>query len=183
MIAFVTTVSVWGVVLTEPQGANKKGNAAASAAASTTSTTASSGLADPSTTTTTEQQPPTPTPATPITPMHQNSFASQKNSNLLPLQPPPPNPLNPSSLEPFGSLVDANTEFNGMNLDFADLGNGSDVLDTFDFDSFLETEGDGGMGGVGGLGGVGGFDVNYAFGEGGGGGVEGLEAGEGGGMP
>jgi len=50
-----------------------------------------------------------------------------------------------------------------MNMDFANL-DGTDVLDTFDFEQFLNTNGDDSMAG---------FDANIAFGDGG----FGLEAG------
>lgn len=42
---------------------------------------------------------------------------------------------------PFGSL-DGGDQFSTMNLDFSNL-DGPDVLDQFDFDSFLNTNGEG----------------------------------------
>lgn len=59
------------------------------------------------------------------------------------------------------SVLTNHVQFPGMNLDFAGL-EGPDVLDNFDFDSFLNNEaGDGGFG----------FDANMGFGD------TGLEAG------
>lgn len=56
--------------------------------------------------------------------------------------------------QPFGSL--GGDDLTGMNMDFANL-DGTDVLDNFDFDSFLNTnDGDPGLG----------FDANFAFGDG-----------------
>jgi hypothetical protein len=105
------------------------------------------------------EQPPTPTPATPITPMNQNSFqkqqiapngmpngaqSQQQAQNQQPNQggngvPPPAPDMN----GPFGSsggLVGEDSYNNTMNLEYAELGTGGgDVLDNFDFDSFLET--------------------------------------------
>ncbi|KAK3653351.1 hypothetical protein LTR56_004555 [Elasticomyces elasticus] len=117
------------------------------------------------------EAPPTPTPQTPITPMHQNSFNHNQNKGMpngqgpLPQQGQPPQNQNNQQQavqppqqtmmdQPFGSLDD-NT-FGGMSMDFgADLG--GDVLDNFDFDSFLNTgDGDPGLG----------FDANFAFGDG-----------------
>ena len=87
-------------------------------------------------------------------PQQQQQQQQQQNA----IQPPPPQDM------PFGNGLDGN-QFD-MNMDFADLGTGGDVLDNFDFDSFLNTEDTGGLG----------FDPNFGFGEGG------LEAG-GEGMP
>jgi hypothetical protein len=115
------------------------------------------------------EAPPTPTPATPITPMNVNSF--NKNQQLQNGQPPnaqaqpgqpQPNQQNqsqpgavqaPPDMPPFGNLDD---NFSNINMDFANL-EGGDVLDNFDFDSFLNTGAD-----DGGLG----FDANFAFGDG-----------------
>lgn len=102
--------------------------------------------------------------------MNHNSFAHNQNKGMPNGQQPPqhgqppqnqPQPVQqpPSIMDPpFGSL-DADG-FGGMNMDFAGL-EGGDVLDNFDFDSFLNTGGDGDPG----LG----FDANFAF--------DGLEAG------
>lgn len=46
--------------------------------------------------------------------------------------------------QPFGSLADANGGFQDMSMDFGPL-DGGDVLDNFDFDSFLNNGEDGGM--------------------------------------
>ncbi|KAF2493984.1 hypothetical protein BU16DRAFT_540518 [Lophium mytilinum] len=109
---------------------------------------------------------PTPTPSTPITPMNANSFnPSQKNgqqgnvqsqqSVAAPApqvqQPPMDNPG-----APFGNLGE---EFNGLDFPAVD---GPDVLENFDFDSFLHTEDTGAFGPLGG-------DFNF--------GLDGVEAG------
>ncbi|KAK3115932.1 hypothetical protein LTR53_004263 [Teratosphaeriaceae sp. CCFEE 6253] len=125
------------------------------------------------------EAPPTPTPATPITPMHQNSFNHSQNKGLpngqppsnaaqqqqqpgpppLPpqnapqaLQQPPPPPPQSMLDPPFGNL-----DADGFNIgDFGNL-EGGDVLDNFDFDSFLNTNDvDPGLG----------FDASFAFGDG-----------------
>ncbi|RMY64574.1 hypothetical protein D0864_12316 [Hortaea werneckii] len=124
------------------------------------------------------EAPPTPTPATPITPMHQNSFNHAQNQKLpngqQPPQPPnqPPQQNGPPQQQqqapppsqdpnaggipsaPFGNLGGPDDGFGNMNLDFAGI-DGGDVLDNFDFDSFLNTNDDGN--------GLGGFDANFAF--------------------
>jgi hypothetical protein len=109
------------------------------------------------------EQPPTPTPATPITPMNPNSFQNkqqiapngmpngaqqqqpqhqqQPNQNSNGVQQPPPDMGGP-----FGGSGNLGDEGFGLNMDFADVSaGGGDVLDNFDFDSFLNTD-DGGMG-------------------------------------
>jgi hypothetical protein len=53
---------------------------------------------------------------------------------------------------PFGDLGGDGTQFS--NMDFAALDTG-DVLDNFDFDSFLNNNDEGGLG----------FDANFAFGD------------------
>jgi hypothetical protein len=111
------------------------------------------------------EQPPTPTPATPITPMNPNSFGQkqqiapngmpngaqqqqpqhpqQPNQNSNGVQQPPPDMGGPFGGS--GNLVD-NEGFGGLSMDFADVSaGGGDVLDNFDFDSFLNTD-DAGMG-------------------------------------
>ncbi|KAL9075776.1 MAG: hypothetical protein Q9157_003905, partial [Trypethelium eluteriae] len=115
------------------KAASKKG----SAAAGTTPATES-------------QEPPTPTPPTPITPMHGNSFNPQQQKNGAGPQPPPnanasqppasapapqPPPIDANAGAPFGDM--GNPDLTNLNLDFAPLGE-SDVLDSFDFDSFLQ---------------------------------------------
>ncbi|TKA68895.1 hypothetical protein B0A55_08398 [Friedmanniomyces simplex] len=113
------------------------------------------------------EAPPTPTPATPITPMHQNSFNHNQNKAMPNGQQPPqqgqppqnqpaqPQPVQPHPSmmdQPFGSLEAENF---GMNMDFATL-EGGDVLDNFDFDSFLNNpDGDQSLG----------FDTNFPFGD------------------
>lgn len=106
------------------------------------------------------EQPPTPTPATPITPMNPNSFQKQQiapsgmpngaqqqqpqhqqqpnqNSNGVQQQQAPTDMAGPFGGS--GNLV--GDESFGINMDFADVGAASgDVLDTFDFDSFLNED-------------------------------------------
>lgn len=143
--------------LTAEQGAaNKKGGAAPNATPASES-----------------EQPPTPTPATPITPMNPNSFGkgqqlpngqaasaqqanaqahSQNQQQQNAVQPPAAGGQ-PDMNAPFGSLD--NNQFPDMNLDFTL--EGGDVLDNFDFDSFLnESDGDGAFA----------FDAQLAFGDG-----------------
>ncbi|KAF2839470.1 hypothetical protein M501DRAFT_804099 [Patellaria atrata CBS 101060] len=97
------------------------------------------------------EPPPTPTPSTPITPMHQNSFApAQKNGvqqNNVQAQsqnatnaPAVAPQLDPTSMPNFGDL--GSSDANQFSLDFGSL-DGPDVLENFDFDSFLHTGDDG----------------------------------------
>jgi len=110
------------------------------------------------------EQPPTPTPATPITPMNQNSFQKQQiapnggmpNGSQQQQQQqqqaqnqqanqggngaPPPAPDMNGPFGGSGNLVGEDSYNGNMNLEYAELGTGGgDVLDNFDFDSFLET--------------------------------------------
>ncbi|KAF2753165.1 hypothetical protein EJ05DRAFT_490377 [Pseudovirgaria hyperparasitica] len=90
--------------------------------------------------------PPTPTPSTPITPMHASSFAKngQPQGGNNPNQQQTSQPaqqvvqpsMDPNAGAPFGT-IDSND--GGMDLNFGSL-DGPDVLETFDFDSFLHTE-------------------------------------------
>ncbi|TVY58290.1 Transcriptional activator somA [Lachnellula cervina] len=89
---------------------------------------------------------PTPTPQTPITPVHASSF--QKNQQNGAVQPtngqPAPAPVNTGVPAPDLNFDMGNTfaEFQPLG-DFAQPGNGSmDVLQDFDFDSFLHQDGD-----------------------------------------
>jgi hypothetical protein len=112
------------------------------------------------------EPPPTTTPSTPITPQHPNSFNSQKGPNAAaPAAPPtsapvpqgPPQPQQPDPTQvggfadmgmgsdvsyPFSSSgihhTDPTSQQN-FNLDFSTLDTG-DVLENFDFDSFLNTD-------------------------------------------
>lgn len=61
-------------------------------------------------------------------------------------QPPAPD-MNPPPFGGSGNLV-GDDQFGSMNMEFADIGGGNgDVLDSFDFDSFLNTDDNlGGMG-------------------------------------
>ncbi|GAB7353256.1 hypothetical protein MBLNU459_g3765t1 [Dothideomycetes sp. NU459] len=109
------------------------------------------------------EAPPTPTPAPPITP-------TQANANFPPKSGPGPAAAQNAMVQqnqpdmgvgsgPFGHL-DGN-DFNSLSFDIGPM-DGTDVLDNFDFDSFLTNgDGDGSFG----------FDANIAFGDGG------LEAG------
>lgn len=113
-----------------------------------------------------ENAPPTPTPPPPVTPSNAQAFSNNKNlpmQNGAPGQGPPQNngqqqnnvqPQVPDmNNAPFGDL-NGTDQFTGM--DFANLDSG-DVLDNFDFDSFLNNTGgdDTGLG----------FDANFAFGD------------------
>ncbi|MCJ1287256.1 hypothetical protein MMC26_006604 [Xylographa opegraphella] len=95
-----------------------------------------------------EIPPPTPTPSTPITPMHEKSFSSQKNGNSqtggsnaqaptsvpAPATVPQPQP-EPNFMPPFGTMdIDPS-----MDMTFGNIDNG-EVLEQFDFDSFLDSE-------------------------------------------
>ncbi|KAL9094025.1 MAG: hypothetical protein Q9165_003695 [Trypethelium subeluteriae] len=117
------------------KAASKKGGAAAGATPATES-----------------QDPPANTPSTPITPMHGSSFSQQQQKNgtgpqpqpsANASQPPPaapapqPPPIDANAGAPFGDISSA--DLNNLNLDFAPLGD-ADVLDNFDFDSFLQPE-------------------------------------------
>ncbi|KAK4503719.1 hypothetical protein PRZ48_004634 [Zasmidium cellare] len=106
--------------------------------------------------------PPTPTPPPPMTPNNAASF--NKNGQLPNGQPTPAqqNTTQPPGAPPVQQVPDMNAgPFGNIggddfgNMDFADLGSG-DVLDNFDFDSFLNNTGDNdGLA----------FDANFAFGD------------------
>ncbi|KAL4792726.1 hypothetical protein BDV19DRAFT_246658 [Aspergillus venezuelensis] len=95
------------------------------------------------------EQPPTPTPATPITPQHHQSFnksGANATTGAPPqptsapaqqtlVQPPPPDQTQPS----FGDL--AMNDPSAFSLDFSALEN-PDILENFDFDTFLNTDTD-----------------------------------------
>lgn len=112
--------------------------------------------------------PPTPTPQAPQTPQNAASFNQNKNmamANGVPGAGQPPNTGQPGAPpvqqpgtdmngQPFGNLGGNDDGFGPM--DFASLDTG-DVLDNFDFDSFLNSNGDNDLGG---------FDANFAFGDG-----------------
>ncbi|KAK4555924.1 hypothetical protein LTR86_007144 [Recurvomyces mirabilis] len=159
---------------------NKKGDAGKKGNAKKGGQTGVTPASEPS------EQPPTPTPATPATPHNpNNAFAHNHNKNLqngnqVGQQNPPPMPpqqqmpqdLNNPSFGHLGATggPGGGPDDFGVGLNIGDFSNleGTDVLDTFDFDTFLNNDGD-----VGGFGGVGFADL--AFGDGGG-----LEAGGGG---
>ncbi|KAF4302131.1 cAMP-dependent protein kinase pathway protein [Botryosphaeria dothidea] len=124
--------------LTKPQtggAGNKKG--------STTGATPASDAENP---------PPTPTPSTPSAPMQQkksisNPSATAQQPNPQQQQPPAPAnqppqvpaqpPMDPNANAPFGDL--GNNDNGGFNLDFGSMDSG-DVLENFDFDTFLHTD-------------------------------------------
>ncbi|OCL08722.1 hypothetical protein AOQ84DRAFT_292579 [Glonium stellatum] len=106
----------------------------------------------------------TPTPSTPITPVHHNSFSKLQNGagqqpNVQPQAPAAASapPVQPAPMDtngaPFGSIG----EDNGFDLGFGPL-DGPDVLENFDFDSFLHTEDNGTFGSLGNDFGFGGTD-------------------------
>lgn len=104
-----------------------------------------------------DQPPPTPTASTPITPMHNQTFGNQKNGTGPQNQPPAaaaqpaaPPPMDPVA-QPFGALDNevnsyspvlhhkhTNVLQNFGTLDFTM--DGDNVLENFDFDSFLHTD-------------------------------------------
>jgi len=106
--------------------------------------------------------PPTPTPPPPVTPNNAASFNQNKNLQMQNGQPGPGAQQNHNGNQvqapapdmgmgaPFGDLG-GDGQFTGM--DFANLDSG-DVLDNFDFDSFLNNNDDAGLA----------FDANFAFG-------------------
>ncbi|KAF2430138.1 hypothetical protein EJ08DRAFT_661108 [Tothia fuscella] len=109
-----------------PKG-KKEGGAAKKKAPAKKNAAAATPAADAS------EPPPTPTPSTPITPMNQASFNNNKNGpHAQPNQVPPPQqqPMDVTGT-PFGDNLDGGFG----NLDFAV--DGPDVLENFDFDSFL----------------------------------------------
>jgi hypothetical protein len=81
------------------------------------------------------EEAPTPTPSTPITPMHAKSFNPNGQPQQAPQQPPQaqaPSQQPIGNDAPFGNLT-------GLNF-----GDGDAALENFDFDSFLNTDGDSG---------------------------------------
>ena len=133
--------------------ANPKGKKAKEAAADTANNrkkpakkgSQAANAADP-------EPPATPTPSTPITPQHPNSFnggAGAKGQPNAPGQPaaPPPQMQQPQMQPPMGDFNEFDSGQN-FNLDFSTL-DSQDVLENFDFDSFLNTttEGDFNFGG------------------------------------
>ncbi|KAI9719269.1 MAG: hypothetical protein M1812_003599 [Candelaria pacifica] len=143
----------------KPKRPTKKG--------STTTAATPSAEADPA---------PTPTPSTPITPQNANSFSLQKGQNgpgqtgntqaptsaQVPATLAQPQPEQ-NHVGGFGSMDDSNNA--GFDLTFGSLDTG-DVLESFDFDSYL-TEGDA-------TGGPFNFDPSLTFGN-----PDGVEAGTG----
>ncbi|PYI04495.1 hypothetical protein BO78DRAFT_170880 [Aspergillus sclerotiicarbonarius CBS 121057] len=94
------------------------------------------------------EHPPTPTPSTPITPQHPNSFnkTGANATTSAPPQPtsaPAPQPLvqqpPDQTQQPFNDL--SIPDASAFNLDFSALEN-PDILENFDFDTFLNTDAD-----------------------------------------
>ncbi|KAF9635832.1 cAMP-dependent protein kinase pathway protein [Lasiodiplodia theobromae] len=125
--------------------APSKPPAAANAANKKGSTTGATPASDA------ENPPPTPTPSTPSMPMQQkksisnpSATAQQPNPQQQPAAPanqppqvPAQPPMDPNANAPFGDLGnDSNGTFN---LDFGSMDSG-DVLENFDFDTFLHTD-------------------------------------------
>ncbi|KAH6643141.1 hypothetical protein C7974DRAFT_118002 [Boeremia exigua] len=77
------------------------------------------------------EEAPTPTPNTPITPMHAKSFNPNGQPQPQPPQPPPAAPM--ANDAPFGDLTENSFDI-GLNF-----GDGDTALENFDFDSFLHT--------------------------------------------
>ncbi|KAJ5109760.1 hypothetical protein N7532_002405 [Penicillium argentinense] len=88
----------------------------------------------------------TPTPSTPVTPQHPNSFNNKAGANAPPQPtsaPAPPTMVQPTpdqNPQSFNELGMPDT--NPFSLDFSALDN-PDILESFDFDTFLNTDGDG----------------------------------------
>lgn len=115
----------------------KKATAAANAAAGATPSTEGA------------EPPPTPTPSTPVTPHPPTSFKTGANATgggpAQPTSAPAPQPMaqpsmdqNPQTFNDL-SITDPASAFN---LDFGPLDN-PDILESFDFDTFLNTDADG----------------------------------------
>lgn len=90
----------------------------------------------------------TPTPSTPVTPQHPNSFNKNganagANAQPQPTSAPAPQtmvqPTPDQNTQPFNDL--AITDTSAFSLDFSALDN-PDILESFDFDTFLNTDGD-----------------------------------------
>ncbi|KAI4957964.1 hypothetical protein J4E86_005104 [Alternaria arbusti] len=92
--------------------------------------------------TTNGEEPPTPTsstPVAPITPVHKQSFNQGQNGQPQPVQPQPPSDQNmDNGGPPFGNI---DGDPNGFDLGL-NFGDDAGALETFDFDSFLQTGND-----------------------------------------
>ncbi|KAJ5698215.1 Transcriptional activator somA [Penicillium macrosclerotiorum] len=96
----------------------------------------------------TDANEPTPTPSTPVTPQHPQSF-TKGGANASAAAPPQPTsapaaqamvqPTPDPSQQTFGDL--AIPDASAFSLDFSTLDN-PDILESFDFDTFLNTDGD-----------------------------------------
>jgi hypothetical protein len=92
------------------------------------------------------EPPPTPTPSTPITPQHPNSFTKNGvNATTATQQQPTSAPAPPIVQQPDPNVTNFNDlgmpDPSTFNLDFSTLEN-PEVLENFDFDSFLNTDAD-----------------------------------------
>lgn len=105
----------------------------------TAATNAANAIATPSS----EAEPPTPTPSTPITPQNPNSFNKAiANAATSAPQQPTSAPVVPQPPDPNQTFNDLNiTDGPTFSLDFGGLDN-QDILENFDFDTFLNTDGD-----------------------------------------
>ncbi|THW68020.1 hypothetical protein D6D06_01460 [Aureobasidium pullulans] len=92
------------------------------------------------------EQPPTPTPAPPITPQPTSAFPPKPGQPQNQQQPPNAQSGMPGQQNPGGDMSNVGAPFGNMDSDFGSMGldfemGGPDVLDNFDFDSFLTTDG------------------------------------------
>ncbi|THX73358.1 hypothetical protein D6D04_08573 [Aureobasidium pullulans] len=92
------------------------------------------------------EQPPTPTPAPPITPQPTSAFPPKPSQPQNQQQPPNAQSGMPGQQNPGGDMSNVGAPFGNMDSDFGSMGldfemGGPDVLDNFDFDSFLTTDG------------------------------------------
>ncbi|KAL2808959.1 hypothetical protein BJX63DRAFT_435674, partial [Aspergillus granulosus] len=122
------------VIADHPQRPKK--GAAAAAAANAAATPSSEA-----------EHPPTPTPSTPITPQHQQSFGKQGGGATTGApQQPTSAPIQQTLVQPPDQTQQAFTDLNmpdpsAFSLDFSALEN-PDILENFDFDTFLNTDTD-----------------------------------------
>lgn len=92
------------------------------------------------------EQPPTPTPAPPITPQPTSAFPPKPGQPQNQQQPLNAQSGMPGQQNPGGDMSNVGAPFGNMDSDFGSMGldfemGGPDVLDNFDFDSFLTTDG------------------------------------------
>ncbi|KAI4731629.1 hypothetical protein E4T49_00380 [Aureobasidium sp. EXF-10728] len=93
------------------------------------------------------EQPPTPTPAPPITPQPTSAFPPKPGQPQNQQQPSNAQSGMPGQQNPGGDMSNIGAPFGNMDDNFGSIGGidfemgGPDVLDNFDFDSFLTTDG------------------------------------------